>query len=85
MKRLFKKFHGRESEKINYINLKSFNELVFLGEAIAIEYKAKKKHLGNKTEIYRHKFKKGALLLTNGKELLIYGKKIKINSRGIIN
>jgi hypothetical protein len=83
-KKLFKNFHGRESEKIDYINLHSFNELVFLGDAIAIEYKAKKVHLGNKVETYRHKFLKGCKLFTNGKELLIYGKSIKINTRGII-
>lgn len=81
--KLYEDFHGKICEEDFEIELESMYEVTLLGEAIAIEYKCQKDHLGDKEkEIYRHEFKKGSLLLTNGTDLIIFGK-FKITNRGI--
>ncbi len=82
--KLYNKFHGKEADAEYEIEIDDFDVLVELGDAIAIEYEAKK-HDDKSKQIYRHKFKKGAKLLSNGKQLLIYGEKITVTERGIIN
>lgn len=82
--KLYKSFHGKEAKEEYTIDLNDFDCLVELGEAIAIEYEAQK-HEDKSKNIYRHEFKKGAKLLSNGKQLLIYGDRIKVTERGIIN
>jgi hypothetical protein len=62
--------------------MKSMKILSQLGKVHAIEYKAKKFKDKEQT-IYRHVFKKKPLLLSNGKQLIIYGE-FEINERGIV-
>jgi hypothetical protein len=80
-KEIFKKFHGRESTGYYEIELGSMKSLTELGKVFAIEYKAKK-HKDRKVHVYRHRFKKMPVLLTNGKELIIYGE-FEIKPEGI--
>ena len=56
--------------------------LAFLGKAVAIEYEAQK-HRDQKKHIYRHKFENPAIVVSNGKDLLVYGSKLKVTTRGI--
>jgi hypothetical protein len=80
--KLFEKFTGRESLKDSIVELAPMDNLSFLGECVAVEYQAKK-HKDRKAHVYRHEFKPGSILVTNGKELLIIGP-FKIESRGIV-
>ena len=82
-KKLFEKFQGRKSTGTKKIELQDMKNLTYLGEIVAIEYYTHKPHLDKKPEIYRHDFDKKCDLLTNGKELIIYGKSIKIKEDGI--
>ena len=82
--KLYTKFHGKNPKYFEEINIEDMSEVFQLGEAIAIEYKVAK-HEDKKEYIYRHEFKKGARLFSNGKQLLVYGKKIKVTERGIVN
>jgi hypothetical protein len=77
---------GRSVEGTAEIVIDEFTNSACLGEAVSIVYKANKKHLGDiEDEYYEHKFNKGTLLISNGKQLLIYGRDMKINYRGVIN
>lgn len=82
--KLYNDFHGKQAKEEYSLDIEDFEILVELGEAVAIEYKVKKR-ADKKEHIYRHEFKKGAKVLTNGKQLLVYGSKIKVTERGIIN
>ena len=60
---------------------------VFLGEVKLIEYEAAIEQDTGEKEVYRHKFKKGAVLLatpSGERVLVITGKKIGITDRGIV-
>jgi hypothetical protein len=81
--RFFQDFQGRPVTGSKTIELNDMKELVYLGEAVAIEYATFKPHLDNDPETYRHEFEKPCELFSNGKELIIYGKSIKINKAGI--
>jgi|WetSurMetagenome_2_1015567.scaffolds.fasta_scaffold09524_3 hypothetical protein len=81
--RLHKEFFGREAKSKFDIDIADMKNLTMLGKVDAIEYTARK-HEDKEQKIYRHSFYKSKpLLLTNGKELLIYGN-FKINERGIV-
>jgi hypothetical protein len=83
---LFEDFTGREYDSEFTISLKQLKELTFLGVAIALEYSIKKDREGDRhPEIYRHEFETPCILLTNGKDLIVYGEKLKVIDRGIIN
>jgi len=82
-KKLFESFQGRAAQGEKKIELNDMTRLTYLGKIIAVEYETYKPHLDNKKEVYRHDFDHAADLLTNGKELIIHGGKIKINSEGI--
>jgi len=83
-KELYKKFFGRDSKKNFKINLQPMENLTLLGITHKIEYIAKKSQFRDKEGIiYVHEFKQPVLLLTNGKDLILYGE-IKIDERGII-
>jgi hypothetical protein len=79
--KLHKDFFGREAASEFEIDLGEFKELTQLGKVHAIEYKARK-HKDKQQQIYRHTFKCNPLLLSNGKDIIIYGK-FKITERGI--
>lgn len=84
IKRLYKKFHGRSSDEDFTLNIEDINKMFLIGEVVAIEYKAMK-HADKQEFIYRHKFKKGDLLLANNSVLLIVGENLQIKKEGIIN
>ena len=81
---LYQKFHGKTANTEYEIDIKDFKTVIEIGNAVAIEYQVKKQ-TDRTVHVYRHEFKSGAKVFSNGKELLIYGKKIKITDRGIIN
>ena len=88
METIFEDFHGKEynPRKDEDIDLGDMSEVAFLGECFAVEYKAKKEHLGDKRKtLYRHEFKpkQGCRVFWNGKVLIIAGD-IKVTARGII-
>lgn len=78
---LYIDFHGRDVAEELEITLDDMKVLTYLGTVNAIEYIAQK-HDDQKKEVYRHVFKAKPMLLTNGRELVIYGH-IKIGERGI--
>lgn len=82
--KLYKAFHGKEPDSEYEIELNDMNEVIELGKAIAIEYEVAK-HDDKKPQIYRHEFKSGAVVLSNGHQVIVYGEKIKVTERGIIN
>lgn len=79
---LFKKFFGREPKSEFTIELGEMKNLTWLGKVNAIEYVARK-HEDKQQVTYRHTFKKKPFLLTNGKEIIIFGD-FEINERGIV-
>lgn len=83
-RKLFKEFHGRKSDDDFTIDIEDVSEMFLIGEAVAIEYRAKK-HDDKQYYTYRHKFKKGDLVLANNTVLLITGRNLKIKAEGIIN
>lgn len=81
---LYEDFFGKEPGEEFDIELGKMDVLTFLGPVHAIEYFAEKKHLGDKRpELYRHEFDKMPVLLTNGNDLIIFGKSVRITKRGI--
>ncbi len=81
--KLYKKFHGKESEKSYYVELGNLKNLTFLGYVTEISYLSKKIHIDPKIVEYFHKFDKTAKLFTNGKILIIHSDYIKIDRDGI--
>lgn len=79
----FKEFYGRESTKKMTVEIGDFESVTELGEALAIEYKARK-HDDDKEYGYRHEFSKGAKLFYNGNVLIIYNPKMTVTERGIV-
>lgn len=77
---------GRDVKKTLTIEIDDFTNCACLGDVVSIIYKSNKKHLGDKGgQLYEHTFKPGTILISNGSQLLIYGTKLKINYRGVIN
>lgn len=84
LKKLYDDFHGTLGNEDFEIDIAQMEEFTLLGVCTAVEYATFKKHLGDKeNEIYRHEFENHVILVTNGEELIIYGKHIKITDRGI--
>lgn len=79
---LYRSFMGREVDGEMVIDLEDMDSLAFLGAAIAIEYQAQK-HADRKAHIYRHEFENPAMVLTNGRQIVIFGDSIKVTRRGI--
>jgi len=82
-KELYEDFHGYISEKEFDIELEDVENLTLLGRAVAIEYEAMK-HGDTVKEIYRHDFGSKAILLTNGKDLIVFNPEMSIEDRGIV-
>jgi len=84
-KKLYKKFHGVPARREKTVNLGELGTLTRLGSrVISIAYEAEKEHLGDtKPIIYEHEFEHHTELYTNGKILIIAGRRIKINEEGI--
>ena len=87
---MYRKFHGKPPKKVYRRKFGDPKVLVYLGEAILIEYVTNKINGGGdgKMAIYVHKFKKGAKLYTDeeGKgQLYILGSAIRVQKAGIVN
>jgi hypothetical protein len=81
-----KEITGRPAEEELSITIEDFSDSAVLGEIVEVIYRSHKSHLKDKEPVlYKHKFNKGTLLISNGKQLLVWGKDLKINYRGIIN
>jgi hypothetical protein len=85
-KELYSKFHGRSGHKELTVELGDMSTLVDLGRAHSVCYEALKEHLGDtEKELYEHEFEKPARLYWNGTVLIIAGKSLQVNERGILN
>ena len=86
-KKLYNDFHGRPGKNPGKeVDLGDITTLVDLGRAHAVAYEALKEHLGDTgMEIYEHEFEKPARLYWTGKVLIIAGKSLQVNERGILN
>ena len=80
--RRYKDFIGKDADVEYDVELSPMDELTYLGKVEAIEYIARK-HRDRKVHIYRHEFEKKPILATNGYELVIIGRHIRITTRGI--
>lgn len=56
--------------------------LTWLGKAFAIEYEVSKKR-DRVEHIYRHEFENRADVYTNGSDIIVHGKFLKVTKRGI--
>jgi hypothetical protein len=86
--RRFEQFHGKPSRKTNSLNFNIPKKLIYLGDAVAIEYKCDKLNGGGDghVAIYRHKFSPGAIVCmdeTAKRQLYIIGGKIAVDDAGI--
>lgn len=81
--KLFSDFFGRDSKMDIEITLGDMENLTFLGQAVAIEYRAKK-HTDKKPYHYRHEFGKRAMLITNGKDLIVFNPDMTVQDIGIV-
>jgi len=81
-----KQITGRDSEGDLIIEIDDFKNSACLGRVKSIIYESEKSHLNDKEPtLYKHDFSDDTLLISNGKQLLIFGRKLKINYRGVIN
>jgi len=83
-------FHGREPKYEEKIEFTLPKKLVYLGEAVAIEYRCSKRNGGGdgRRATYRHEFETPAKLCMDetGKRILyIIGSKIVVTDEGIKN
>jgi len=82
-KKLYRKFFGKHPKKEITIDIENFKNVALLGAVERIDYAAIKPKFGDiDVTLYYHHFKNPPMLLTNGKQLLIYGD-IKITGGGI--
>lgn len=86
----FRKFHGKNPEKLNSIDFHIPKNLILLGKAVAIEYECTKLHGGGngKSNVFRHCFDDDTLLCMDEKakhQLYIIGEDLKVTQAGIEN
>lgn len=79
----FRRFHGRSAEKKAFVEIPHPKAVVFLGEALAIEYASDKNvpRLGGKRQRgYRHRFSKGVRVYCDAKgtTLFVTGGRFKV-------
>lgn len=77
----FREFHGRRPDRATKIDLPFPRSVVFLGEAVAVEYRSDKLALGSrKTRTYRHKFGRGVKIYADpeGSTLYVKGGRFKV-------
>lgn len=87
---LFEEFHGDSAKIIGKRKLPSdFDTLVVLGKAVSVTYESDKWNGGGDgtKAYYEHKMPKGNLLCCteDGKMLVIIGKNLRVEDRGIVN
>ena len=88
--RRYEEFHGKSSRYMNRVEFNLPKKLVYLGEAVAIEYRCNKLNGGGdgKRAVYRHEFETAAKVCmdeTGRRILYIIGSKIKVDDEGIKN
>ena len=87
----YKSFHGKRVRKVTKINFDNPKPpLIFLGDAVAIEYACDKKNGGgdNTYAVYRHEFDTPVRLFmdaTKKRQLYIIGERLKVTNAGIEN
>jgi len=86
----YEEFHGKPSHHASKLHFHVPKQLVFLGEAVAIEYRCSKKNGGGDGKMYnyRHEFETPAIVCmdeTGRKQLYITGTKLKVTEAGIEN
>ena len=84
----YEQFHGKDPRSVKSKNFHVPKKLVYLGDAVAIEYRCDKLNGGGdgKKATYRHKFDPGAILCmdeTGKGQLYVLGGKIKVDDAGI--
>jgi len=87
---LFEKFHGKPARRQDSVEFHVPRKLVYLGEAVAIEYRCSKLNGGGdgKRAVYRHEFETPAKVCmdeTGRKCLFIIGSKLIVDDEGIKN
>jgi hypothetical protein len=88
--RKYEEFHGRVPKHEDGIDFHTPKKLVYLGEAVAIEYRCSKLNGGGDgtRAVYRHEFETPAKVCmdeTGRKCLYIIGNRIAVTDEGIIN
>ena len=86
--RKYAEFHGKEPKRETGVNFHVPKRLVFLGRAVAIEYRCSKYNGGGdgKSAIYRHEFETPAVVCmdeTGRKQLYVIGPQITVDEAGI--
>lgn len=87
---IYRNFWGKAPGPISRGGFHDPKELIYLGEAVAIEYRSNKKNGGGdgKTAVYLHEFETPAKLYCDERgrgQLYIIGKKIVVTNHGIEN
>lgn len=87
-KRSYEEFHGKRPRRTSGLNFHVPRKLVFLGKAVAIEYRCSKWNGGGdgRSAVYRHEFETPAILCMDersGKQLYIIGPRITVDDEGI--
>jgi len=86
----YREFHGKNPRYASSVDFHTPRKLVYLGEAVAIEYRCNKLHGGGdgKRAVYRHEFETPAKVCmdeTGRKCLYIIGNRIVVDDEGIKN
>lgn len=84
----YKEFHGKRPREILQTNIRKFNTVVCLGDALFIAYASDKRNGGGtgRREYFKHKFNKNTKLCCtpDGRTLIIMGTRLNTNNRGIV-
>jgi len=84
----YEEFHGKPYRKVSGINFHVPHGLVYLGEAVAIEYRCSKRNGGGdgKRSVYRHEFDPGVIVCMDErgkKQLYVMGPRLTVDQAGI--
>ena len=84
----YRMFHGKAPQRQSEVDFHVPKQLVYLGEAVAVEYKCRKVNGGGtgKTEVFRHEFESPVKLCMDersGRQLYIIGNKLIVTEAGI--
>jgi len=87
-RKAYRAFHGRKVRKVTRVNFVPPKQLIYLGEAVAIEYACDKNNGGGDgtMAVYRHEFETPVKLFmdtTKKRQLYIIGNKVRVTDAGI--
>lgn len=88
--RKYQEFHGTPPRFVESVDFHTPKKLIYLGEAVAIEYRCSKRNGGGdgKRAVYRHKFETPAKVCMDERGrgvLYIIGSRIVVDEDGIKN